>query len=153
MVLLMPLLLAYRILGRFVCQTLRIPYRDPTGSNFFSAMLTAICSSSDIDLKQISEKASIEMDVLVSYCMQHREPMDDEQVRILMAVRPFFDETRWCRMVLEYVEKDAKRQILRLALGAAMHANAAVWLLSMTNGLRPKGIDLGTEMMKIVLRR
>lgn len=153
MVLLIPFLLAFRTIGRFVCKALRIPYRDPIGSNFFSAMLTAICSASDVNLQQLSEKTGLDADVLVSYCLQHREPMDDEQVRILLAVRPLFDETQWCRMVLEYVEKDAKRKILRLALADSMHANAAMWLVSMTNGLRPKGIDLGTEMMKIVLRR
>lgn len=153
MFLLIPLLLAYRFIVPFFCQALRIPYRDPTGSNFFSAMLTAICSASDVDLKKVSEKTSIETDVLVSYCMQYQEPIHDEQVRILLAIRPLFDETRWCCMVLENIEKDTKRQMLKLVLGDSTHANAAVWLLSVTNGLKPKGIDLGTELMKVVLRR
>jgi hypothetical protein len=150
---LFPFLIAYRLVARFICRTLKVPFSDPVGSNFFQSMLTAICSAPDADLKLISEKTNTSVDLLVSYCMGHRMPSREEELRILLAIRPLVDVTVWCHMVIETINHDLRGRRLKLVLSDALHANGAWWLMMLTNGMTPKGVDMGTALMKVVLRR
>jgi hypothetical protein len=149
----LPLLLLYRLVAPSICKALKIPFHDPVGSNFFQSMLTALCSAHGTDLNLISEKTAVNLESLVTYCMGHRSPSQEEALRILLAIRPLVDPTIWCHLVIETITNDIKGRNHKMIFLDSLHASGTWWLMMLTNGMAPQGIDLGRVLMTFVLRR